>query len=153
VTDVTEPPVLSGGSGTVIYKKGQSPVALMPELTIQAGTGPASLGRLEISVFVPKKGLLADYGIPEIGALGGFTTSGPTDFRKAAGTYKITVQLTDGVTALQVQAFLRSITFSSKKMDPAKGTLGRKMEVQVFNRQGSGIPSNVITTQVLAKKK
>ncbi|MDB5336030.1 MAG: Cadherin domain protein, partial [Planctomycetaceae bacterium] len=153
VTNVSESPVLAGGSGTVTYKKSQPPVTLLPNVTVQSGVGTAALGRLVISVFVPKKGSLADYGIPEIGALGLFGTSGPTDFRKSGGTYKITVELRGAASAQQVQDFLRSITYSSKQMDPAKKPLGRKIEVQVFNLEGSGTPSNVMTTHILAKKK
>ncbi|MDB5336539.1 MAG: hemagglutination domain protein [Planctomycetaceae bacterium] len=153
LTNVPEQPVLTGGSGNVTYLKLQSPVKVMPNLTVQSGTGSGAPGSIVISVFVPKKGLLSDYSIGNSSSLGTVAISGQSDFRKSGGTQKITITLNEGVTDQQVQNFLRGISFSSKKMDPAKAPLGRKIEVQVFNLEGSGTPSNVITTHILAKKK
>jgi VCBS repeat-containing protein len=151
LTNVAEQPTLSGGSGTVTFKIAQAAVALMPNVTVQSGGNVASLSRIEINIFVPKKGILSDVRLGNTASLGTVTTSGPTDFKKASGTQKVTITLNAGVTDAQVQAFLRGISFSTKKIDPAKGSLGRRIDVKVFDRQG--VASNQIATQIVAKKK
>lgn len=153
LTNLSEQPVLAGGSGNVTYLKAQSPVKVMSNLTVHSGTGTAALGRIEISLFVPKKGVLSDYSLGNTSSLGTVSISGQTDFRKAGGTQKITITLNEGVTDQQVQTFLRNVSFTSAKMDPAKKPLGRKIEVQVFDRQGAGVASNLISTQIVARKK
>lgn len=152
LTNEADEPILASGSGTVTYQKKQQPVAVMSAVTVQSFIGSASLGRIVISVFVPKKGQLSDYSFGNASSLGTVASSGATEFRKAGGTHTITVTLNAGVTDLQVQNYLRSITFSSKKMDPAKKPLGRKLDVRVFDREGAGTPSNLLTTQIVAQK-
>jgi VCBS repeat-containing protein len=153
LTNVSEQPIIANGSGSITYKKLQAPVSLMPNVTVQSGGNAATLGRIVISVSVPKKGLVSDYSFGNTSALGTVTTAGPTDFKKSGGTRTTTITLNAGVTDAQVQDFLRNIKFSSMKMDPAKGSLGRKIEVQVFDRQGAGTPSSVLRTQIVARKK
>jgi 5-hydroxyisourate hydrolase-like protein (transthyretin family) len=152
LVNVVEPTVLSGGSGTVQYNKSQPAVKLLPDLAIAAGEGPTSLQRIVISYFVQKHGSLADFNLGNASSLGTVQVSGATDFRKAGGIHTVTITLSSGITDAEVQAFLRGITFSTKKLDPKKGaTLGRKIDVQVFDRHGEGNPSNVVSTNIVAK--
>ena len=129
----------------------QPAVALLGNVTVQSGAGLAGLARIEISVFVPKKGSAADYVISVPENLGSVSASGPADFRKAGGTRILVISLNNGVTDSQVQDFLRSIAFASTKMDPAKKPLGRRINVRVFD--SSNVSSNVISTEIVARKK
>lgn len=89
----------------------------------------------------------------DAGSLGAVSESGPTTFKKAGGTRVLTITLNQGATLTDVENFLRSFTFSTSKMDPKKGPLGRNITVQVFDRSaGQGTPSNVVTTQIRAFK-
>jgi hypothetical protein len=151
IINLPEQPVLAGGSAQATYTRNQPPVTLLPNITVQSGAGSASLGRIEISIFVPKRGILADYSIVVPGSLGSVVISGPTDFRKSSGTRTFSIDLNTGVTDAQVQQFLRSIRFNSKKMDPARNPLGRSLSVQVFDRQGAS--SGRIVTQIRAQRK
>jgi len=150
LTDVFEQPVLEGGSDSVTYLGRTDPIALMPGLTVESGVGTAALGQLVISVFVQKKGSLADYKLGNLNSLGTVATSGQTDFKKAGGTYTVTITLNSGVTDQQVQNFLRDITFSTTKFDKAKKSLGRMIHVTAFDRAGSG---NEVITEIVALKK
>ena len=153
LTDEFEQPVLDGGSDTVTYLGKTSPITLMPELTVESGAGTAALGQLVISVFVQKKGSLADYQFGNLNSLGSVATSGQTDFKKSGGTYTVTITLNGGVTDTQVANFLRNITFSTNKFDKPKKSLGRVIEVQAFDRAGAGTPSNKVVTEIVANKK
>jgi hypothetical protein len=153
LTEVTGPPVISGGSGTVTFVKKHPAVGLMPNITLTAPEGATSLGRVEVSYLIPKKGLLTDVAFSNASSLGQVTESGPTTFKKAAGTHKLTIDLNPSTTVAEVEAFLRSFTFSTKKFDAKTSNLGRKIDVQVFDRQGAGTPSNLVTTQIRAKTK
>lgn len=150
VTNGTDNSVLSGGSGSVTFLKKHPAVALMPGITIFAPEGSTSLGQVVVSYFIPKGGLLSDVTFTAAG-LGTIVESGPTTFKKAGGTHTLTITLNPGVTAASVEAFLKNFHFSSKKMDTAKHPLGRKIEVQVFDHQGTA--SNKLVTQILAKAK
>jgi hypothetical protein len=158
VTKVNEPPVISGGSSSVTFIKshgknpGSGPVKLMPNITIATPQGSTSLGKVVISYFIQKGGAATDVTLADPSSLGSIVDSLPS-VKKAGGLRTLTITLDAGVTAAEVQTFLRSISFKTTKFDPAKGTLGRKIDVQVIDRQGQGTPSNKVTTTILAKSK
>lgn len=150
VTNDVDNPALGGGSGSVTYLKKQAPVVVMPGLTVIAPEGPATLGKIVISYTIPKGGSLSDITYTA-SSLGTVVESGATSFKKAGGTHTLTITLNQGVTAANIEAFLHSFRFSSKKLDTAKRPLQRHLEVQVFDRQGAA--SNKVVTQLQAKAK
>jgi VCBS repeat-containing protein len=152
VTQVAGPPVISGGSGSVTFLKKHAAVKLMPNILIDAPKGDTSLGKLVISYVVPKGGLASDVSISNPSELGSIVSSIPSA-KKSAVTATLTITLDDGTTVAQVEDFLRSISFKTTKFDSAHKQLGRKIEIQVFDRQGAGAASNKVTTTILAHTK
>ncbi|MDB5387490.1 MAG: hypothetical protein JWM11_3136 [Planctomycetaceae bacterium] len=151
LTHSVQPITLSGGSGSVTYLKASPPVKVLPDIVIEDGDETSNLSKVEISFFVQRNGLLSDYNIGNLASLGTVTQSGATNFKKASGTFNLTITFNPGVTDAEVQQSLRGITFQTAKFDSKNKPLGRKIEVEVID--GRGIPSNKITTTILARTK
>ena len=116
ILDASDVPSLVVGGPAVAFMKGDRPVTILPLLTV-ANT-PLAGGTLSISVNAVTSStgtanthkLIDRVFIPATGPLG--TSTGP---QLVNGNLTLTIDLNQTVTTAQIQAFLRGLTFSTRK--------------------------------------
>ena len=122
--------------------KTKTPVKVFPTITASDPDGATDLASITITVSIPSGKKKFDIFSPtSAGALGSISGSFLTG--------DVTITLNNGVTAAQVQNFLRSITFSSSKA--SLKTLTRDFTVSVTDKAGA--TSNFVSQTVLVRKK
>lgn len=140
VIDVNEAPILGNSGSPPTYIRGQTKkLAILPNITVSDPDSTTDLSEIRISLPVPPGTRNLDKlllkGAKQIGRV----TDNTTNDRR-----EITITLKSGITTSEVQAFLRTIVFSTRK-----GGLSlnhRDIQVQVIDRQGAA--SNVITQDI-----
>lgn len=148
--DFNTAPSIGGGSGTVTAVRNQNSF-LLSNLTIAEPDGPTDLKRVVISYFIPRRTLASDYIFGNASVLGTVVESGPTDFRRSSGIRTLTITLDPETTVAEVESFLRGISFQTKKADPRRRPLGRKIDVRVVDRQDQA--SNLASTSIQVNRK
>lgn len=143
VQNVNEPPTLGspGASPTFIFKS-KTPVVVFPSITVADPDGSADLASVSINVTLPtskkKLDVINSAALSTLGVVSGSFASG-----------NVTIQLSNGITAAQVESVLRSLTFSSKGASLKTPT--RTFQVSVTDKAG-GV-SNLISQTVNVRKK
>ncbi len=143
LTNVNEAPVLGApGASPTFVGKTKTPVKVFPTITVSDPDGATDLASITITVSIPagkkKFDIISPTSAGALGSLSGSFLSGD-----------VTITLNNGVTAAQVQNFLRSITFSSSKA--SLKTLTRDFTVSVTDKAGA--TSNFVGQTVLVRKK
>lgn len=146
VTDANEPPVLgNSGDAPVYIHQGKNSIAVLPNITVSDADSNEAIAQVIISLPIPAGKKNPDV----IGITAGANALGTLTETIVNGRRQFTITLNSGVTNSAVQAFLRSITFSTK----GKGLklAQRDFQIQVIDRQGAA--SNVITQDVQVTKR
>lgn len=142
IVDASQLPGLAIGGPAVTYQANGPAVSVLPLATVN--DTPLSGGVLSISIPVVRSSAtkaLDQVKFPSTTALG--TSTGPT---LVEGTLSLTVDLKQGVTAADIQAFLRGITFSTKGLGLQTAT--RTMNVTLSDSaQHTSVISQTINIQ------
>lgn len=142
LNNVNEAPILGapGSSPTFVFKS-RTPVNILPSITVTDPDGATDLATVSINVSIPA-------GKKKFDVYGG---NGPGSLGSVSGSFlngNMTINLSNGVTTAQVQAFLQSITFSTK--GASLKTLTRNVSVTVTDK--NGLTSTVSQTINVRKK-
>jgi hypothetical protein len=144
LTDVLPAVQLKLGGPAVTWTKKQAPVSVLPLATVSSTSSLAG-GTLSINVDVSgtKKKSLDLFRFPSATALGNSQGA-----QYSLGHISLTIQLQEGVTDAQIQAYLRGITFSTA----GKGlkSLTRSLNVTLENSHGT--KSSLVRTINVHKK-
>lgn len=122
------PKLVLGGDTPTFRLKAKAPVTVFSGITVSDPDGATDLASVTISVSLPSGKRNLDIITANAGALG--TLSG--SFRNG----NVTITLNNGVTVAQVQAFLRSITFSTKGAGAKPINANRNFQVSVTDKNG-----------------
>jgi hypothetical protein len=143
-TQPTPPSLELGGSG-VTWANKQSPVSVLPQITVGDGSD-LSGGTLTISasVVVTKNKLLDQFKLSSLGSLG--SQQAPIVLN---GTVTVAVQLNNNVSGASIQSALRGITFSTS----GKGLNQATRTVHVTLADADGLHDSVIQTIHVQKKR
>ncbi|MFO1019822.1 MAG: CARDB domain-containing protein [Planctomycetales bacterium] len=145
--DLIHPPVLAG-AGTPTYAKNQSPVAVLSTVTVAdaddnlgGGTLSLTLNDLAIGKKQVRPDQLNTAGLANLG-----TVANP---QFTNGQLIVTVQLKSAVTAAQVQASLRNVTFTTS----GKGLKTSTRNLTAQATDGDNATSNLLTETINVLKK
>lgn len=145
VTNANEAPVLGNLGTPPVYVHSQhASIVVLPNVTVNDPDSTTDLAQVVISLPTP-----AGKKNPDKVDIAGAAAIGTVTDTTAGGRRQISIALNTGVTAAEVQTFLRSITFATK----GKGLKlnHRDFQIQVVDRHGAA--SNVITQDIAVRKR
>lgn len=141
IFDAGDVPSLQVGGGAVTFTKGHGPIAVLPLAIV----GDANLagGTMTISVDAVStdKKFIDQFKFPSSSAFG--TTDGP---QKVNDKLTLVIDLNQSVTAAQIQAFLRGITFNTKKQGLATATRTLQVSLTDANSHTAAITQTINVT-------